>query len=331
MFIGEKALSAWCKVIDACGDVFMTAFRDDCLAYIAAQNGKFQRQLEDQTFFDLFLGGIFKLDLLNATYQRGNTPKPKPRLNGVFLGQSQVSPTISECITADLIKLARDREARSEFPILNMVPNTIPRISKTSAPSPTPSSGRSSCQGGQLEIAFPSGSAVLQGTELQLGGGLRSAMSPTDRSDSAARAGRMAEYAGRNRPEFYSLPPAPRKAGIWEDSGLLSGEAIRFLGAVALFKSEPPLKGECTAYYVRDTGCTWGKCNYRTAPLKEAASTDPRDLAQALRRAVGSSSARNRPGTPGGRRERSDSAGSAASVGSQFSDGGVHKPKQRWH
>ena len=31
MFVGERALSAWCKIIDACGDVFMTAFRNDCL------------------------------------------------------------------------------------------------------------------------------------------------------------------------------------------------------------------------------------------------------------------------------------------------------------
>ena len=38
MFVGEIALSAWCKVIDACGDVFMTAFRDDCLEYIKSQN-----------------------------------------------------------------------------------------------------------------------------------------------------------------------------------------------------------------------------------------------------------------------------------------------------
>ena len=147
MFVGEKALSAWCKVIDACGDVFVTAFRDDCLEYISTQNDNYQRQLEDQTFVELFLGGIFKLDLLNAAYQRGNSPSPKPRLNGVFLGYSQVPPAILECITADLIKLTRDPEARSEFPILNMVPNMTPRISKLSASSPTTSGGRSSRQG----------------------------------------------------------------------------------------------------------------------------------------------------------------------------------------
>ena len=178
MFVGEKALSAWCKVIDACGDVFATAYRDDCLKYIEVHNDKLQRQLEDQSFLDLFLGGFYKLDILNAAYQRDNVPSPKPRLNGVFEGQSLVSPTILEIIKADLIKLTSDPVARSEFPILNMVPNMIPRVSRLSSPSPTMFGGRGSRSGGQLEIAFPSGGAVLQGTELQLGGGLRSAMSP---------------------------------------------------------------------------------------------------------------------------------------------------------
>ena len=98
MFVGEKALSAWCKVIDACGDVFATAYRDDCLKYIEVQNDKLQRQLEDQSFLDLFLGGFYKLDILNAAYQRDNVPSPKPRLNGVFEGLSMVSPTILEII-----------------------------------------------------------------------------------------------------------------------------------------------------------------------------------------------------------------------------------------
>ena len=51
MFVGERALSAWCKIIDACGDVLMAAFRNDCLAYVEKQNEKHQRQLEDQSFF----------------------------------------------------------------------------------------------------------------------------------------------------------------------------------------------------------------------------------------------------------------------------------------
>ena len=74
-----------------------------------------------------------------------------------------------------------------------MVPDMIPRVSKLSAQSPTPSGGRGSRLGGQLEIAFPPGGALLQGTELQLGGGLRSAMSPASRTGSAAGADSKAD------------------------------------------------------------------------------------------------------------------------------------------
>ena len=148
---------------------------------------------------DLFLGGILKLDLLNAAYQRGNSPSPKPRLNGVFEGQSMVSPTILECIAADLIKLTRDPEARREFPILNMVPNMIPRVSRPSAPSPTLSGGRGNRLGGKIEIAFPPGGAVLQGTELQLGGGLRSAMSPANHYGPATPEERGRDVRSRRR------------------------------------------------------------------------------------------------------------------------------------
>ena len=217
--------------------------------------------------------------------------------------------------------------ARSEFPILNMVPNMIPRVSRLSSPSPTMVGGRGSRSGGQLEIAFPSGGALLQGTELQLGGGLRSAMAPTARSGPPT-----AEERGRDsRFGHEVLPPPPRKAGLLADSELLSGDEIRAAGVVTLFRTEPMLKGKCTAFYVRDTGCIWDKCNYCAASLRDEASTDPRDLAQAVRRSIGSAGARSRPGTPGERRGRSDSAGSATSVGSERSDGGGHKPKQRRH
>ena len=215
-----------------------------------------------------------------------------------------------------------------------MAPNMIPRVSKLSASSPTPSGGRGSRLGGQLEIVFPPGGALLQGTELQLGGGLRSAMSPAGRTRFAAEDGRGRgsgqEGFARGRDSALSvLPPPPRKAGILADSELLSGDDIRSMGVVTLFKTEPMLKGKCTALYVRETGCTWDNCNYCVAPMRDAASTDQRDLAQAVRRSIGSSNARNRPGTPGERRGRSDSAGSATSPDSQFSDGGGHKPKQR--
>ena len=133
----------------------------------------------------------------------------------MFDGQSLVSPTILECIAADLSKLTRDPEARSEFPILNMVSNMIPRVSRLFASSPTPSGGRSSRQGGQLEIAFPPGGALLQGTELQLGGGLRSAMSQAHHTGVGASGGRTtADFSDRTRSDFGALPPPPRKAGV---------------------------------------------------------------------------------------------------------------------
>ena len=192
----------------------------------------------------------------------------------------------------------------------------IPRVNKLSASSPTPSGGRGSRMGGQLEIAFLPGGALLQGTELQLSSGLRSAMSSANHYGPATGAGRMADLASKTRSDYGALPPPPRKAGLLADSELLSGDDIRSMGVVTLFKTEPMLKGKCTALYVREAGCTWGKCNYCATSLREAASTDQRDLAQAIRRAISSSNARSRPGAPGGRRSRSGSAGSATSVGS---------------
>ena len=128
---------------------------------------------------------------------------------------------------------------------------------------------------------------------------------------------------------YNTLPPPPRKAGVLPDSELLSSDDIRSGGVIALFKTEPLLNRKCVAFYLREDGCSHAVCSSCLHSLREAPSLDPSDVAQALRRTVGSSTARSRAGTPGGRRERSDSAGSAASVGSQFSDGGGHKPKQR--
>ena len=126
-----------------------------------------------------------------------------------------------------------------------------------------------------------------------------------------------------------TLPPPPRKAGVLPDSELVTGDDIRNGGLIGLFKTEPILNRKCVAFYLRDNGCTHHQCNYCLTSLKDAPNVDPRDVAQALRRTTGSANARSRAGTPGRRRGRSDSAGSAASVGSQFSDGGGHKPKQR--
>ena len=116
-----------------------------------------------------------------------------------------------------------------------------------------------------------------------------------------------------------TLPPPPRKAGVLPDSELLSGDGTRSGGVITLFKTGPILNRKCVAFYLRDSGCPHEKCNFCLHSLREAPSTDPRDLAQALRRTSGSSNARSRPGTPGDRRGRSDSTGSAASVGSQYS------------
>ena len=71
-----------------------------------------------------------------------------------------VSPTLLDCIAADLIKLTRDPEARSEFPILNMVPNMIPRISRLSAPSPTTTGGRCAPEPSASPAIAPSTAAV---------------------------------------------------------------------------------------------------------------------------------------------------------------------------
>ena len=128
-----------------------------------------------------------------------------------------------------------------------------------------------------------------------------------------------------------TLPPPPRMAGVLPDSELLSSDDIRNGGVIALFKTEPLLNRKCVAFYLRKDGCPHRVCNFCLQSLREAPSLDPSDLAQALRRASGSSNARSRPSTPGDRRGRSDSAGSAASLGSQHSDGGGHKPKQRRH
>ena len=70
-------------------------------------------------------------------------------------------------------------------------------------------------------------------------------------------------------------------------------------------------------------GCTYNNCGFCKKSMRDAPNADPGDLERALRRACGTANARERPGTPG--RGRSDSAGSAASVGSQNGTGGGPK------
>ena len=226
-----------------------------------------------------------------------------------------MSPTLLEFISVGLIKLTRDAEARSEFQILNMVPVMIARVSNAPATSPTTNGGRGSRQGGQLEIPFPTGGAMLQGTELQLGhgGGLRSAMAPTGQYGTGV-VGNSRE--ARGSASYGTLPPPPRKADILPAAELLSSDDIRQGNVITLFKAEPILNRKCVAFYLRQDGCPHKECNFCLNSLNTAQSSDPRDLAQALRRASGSANARSRPPTPGDRRGRSDSVGSNTSLGS---------------
>ena len=63
--MANKALTNWCKAIDALSDVGMLQWKEDCEAYLEANNADFQRRFNDQQFVDLFLAGIIKLDRLN--------------------------------------------------------------------------------------------------------------------------------------------------------------------------------------------------------------------------------------------------------------------------
>ena len=106
----------------------------------------------------------------------------------------------------------------------------------------------------------------------------------------------------------------------------MSGEEIKAQGLMPLFKAEPLLNGKCLRLYLRKDGCTYANCGFCAKSMRDAPNTDLGDLERALRRACGTANARERPGTPG--RGRSDSAGSATSVGSQNSTGGGHTPKK---
>ena len=121
------------------------------------------------------------------------------------------------------------------------------------------------------------------------------------------------------------LPPEPRYAEILPSNDLISGAEIRQNGVVALFKTEPLLAGKCAALLMKDQGCTFQDCAYCKNTYADLPKVDTCDLLSALRRCMGTASARLRPNTPRG---RSDSVGSDRSVGSQRSDGGGMKPKR---
>ena len=179
--------------------------------------------------------------------------------------------------------------------------------------------------GGQIDMRLPTPPAqVTQGTLLQLGtagggggGRPRSAMTPSSHYGPQSDKDRKLGYAQADAATV--LPPEPRYAEILHKNDLMSGGDIKSFGVVELFKTEPLLAGKCAALLVKDIGCTFPNCSYCKKTLPELTKIDTCDLLSALRRCMGSASARSRPGTP---RDRSDS------VGSQRSDGGGNKPKR---
>ena len=321
--VAEEAITNWCKVQDALGEVFMSQYRADCLSYVKQWNKDSQLRLNDQNVLDLFMGGIYKLDKLNEDYQQSPKPSAKPRLSGVFRKDgSLVSPTILECINIGLIKLTVEPTLRSQT-IFNDVPILFATYADAPRSSPSPGAGRDSRQGrGQLQLNLPPASgAVVHGTELQLGGiGRRSGGSVQPERDAKR------EQFDHSRGSVHLLPPPPRFGEVLPANELWTGEAIKAQNLMPLFKAEPLLAGTCMGLYLRQDGCTWDNCNFCMKSMRDASKTDPADLERALRRCCGTSSTRERTSTPG--RGRSDSAGSASSVGSQNSTGGGHKPKK---
>ena len=171
-------------------------------------------------------------------------------------------------------------------------------------------------------------------------------MSPASRTSSAAGADSRAEYADRSRSEISALLPPPRKAGILQDPELISNGIVKSLSVVSLFRTEPLLKGKCCAYCVREDGCPWDMYNYCVNALREAPSIDPRDLAQALRRAM----ARRAPATGWGRQavganaplrraaQRRSAASTATAAATSRSSGGTEvvtrggqRSRETWH
>ena len=337
MMVAEDALSNWCKVMDALGQVYMNEFRNDCAAYIVKHNKRFQLRLNEQQFFDLFLGGIMKLDKLNMAWQSSSSPSRKPRLKGVFSGGSMVSDTFNELIEFGLRKLTRDLEDRGQT-IFGEIPILF-ACTENASSSPAPGGGGFGGAGGQLDMRLPPSPAHLtQGTLLQLGGAGGGGGWPRSALTSTGQYGQQNETSASREAAFKldgsnvrasqraDLPPGPRKAGILPAGELLPGAEIKSRNVVFLFKSEPLLNGQCAALLVKDEGCTWEKCPYCPKTLSELPRMDAADLKAALRRCMGSSGARpSRPGTP--RRDRSDSVGSDRSAGSQRSDGGGWRSK----
>jgi hypothetical protein len=233
MMVAEEALSYCCKAMDTLGQIYIDEFRTDCAACMIKRNKKFQLFLNEHQFLDLFLGGILKLDKLNMAWQSKSVPSRKPRLKGVFRGESMVSDTITELVDFGLRKLTRDLVDRGQT-IFGEIPIMF-ACAENAAASPTPSSNDCSSRGAQLEMRLPPAPAnVTQGTMLQLGGYGSGGGWPHSAMAQQSHYGPQGNYDGRRSAEFSrdesrvrakhrqdDLPPGPRQAGILTTSELL--------------------------------------------------------------------------------------------------------------
>ena len=107
-------------------------------------------------------------------------------------------------------------------------------------------------------------------------------------------------------------------AGLLQSTELLSTQEIRERDITPVFASDQTLNGKCVNFYLNAVGCDRPSCVFCKRSLLAMQSTDPSDVAAALRRAAGAANARSRPGTPGrddGRRGRSGSHDRSASAG----------------
>ena len=322
--MANKALTNWCKAVDALSDVGMLQWKEDCEEYLEAHNADSQRRFNDQQFIDLFLAGVIKLDRLNQVWHMQNEPGPRPRLYSVFEDKSPVSKVIQECIKLDLIELVENPKKRSEV-ILSQIPILFSRdgnggyVSETEASPrprsalriPTPAAGPLTQTGGLLQLQRPPPTPTDHSDRRNFGAG-------SDGHDGRRHDGSRPGSATRPGSTDIDLPAAPRKAGLLQSTELLSTQEIREREIVPVFASDQTLQGKCVNFYMNAVGCDRPNCVFCKRSLVAMQTADPADTSAALRRAAGSANARSRPGTPGrddARRGRSGSHDRSASAG----------------
>ena len=111
-------------------------------------------------------------------------------------------------------------------------------------------------------INMPSpGASVVNGTELQLLGGPRSALR---RNPGEAHQGPSSseQFARDSVDSVRSLPPPPRFGNALPQNELISAEEVKTQGLIPMFKAEPLLNGKCLGLYLRRGGCTYGNCGF---------------------------------------------------------------------